>query len=64
MDELIHGRQETDEIRLQYLARLVDDGKLEVLQREDERQGVPTRQTVPDARESSPNEICQTMNYR
>ena len=35
-DKLIHGRQESDEIRLQYLARLVDDGKLEVLQGEDE----------------------------
>ena len=38
-DKLIHGRQESDEIWLQYLARLVDDGKLEVLQGEDERLG-------------------------
>ncbi len=35
-DELIHGGEQSDEVGLQYLARLVDDGELEVLQGEDE----------------------------
>ena len=35
-DKLIYGGQQSHEVGLQYLARLVDDGELEVLQVEDE----------------------------